>query len=111
MDKKKTKSSMTLIGKRRHYITIQAPTRTSDNQGGWVTTWADSDSDWVRAVFLSGSRVLDAGGVQYKRAVEFTMRDRTITEANRIVFEGENYSIYSILHSEKLDDLTILAYA
>lgn len=102
---------MVLIAKRRHYITIQTANRTSDNQGGWDTTWSDTDNDWVRAVFLSGSKVLDAGGVQYKRAVEFTMRDRAITEANRIVFESENYTIYSILHSEKLDDLKILAYA
>lgn len=102
---------MVLIGKRRHYITIQTATRTGDGQGGWVTTWSDSSNDWVRAVFLSGSKTLDAGGVQYTKAVEFTMRDRSITEANRIVFEGENYTIYSILHSEKLDDLKILAYA
>jgi hypothetical protein len=61
---------------------------------------------------------LDQGGVKYRLAVEFTIRkhedegtdEYTLTPGNRIVWNSENYTIHSVVPSEKLDDLTILAY-
>lgn len=103
---------MEKIGKRRNYITIEVATRTSDSQGGWTTTWTTSSSEWSRAVPLSQSRTLDQGGVKYKLAVEFTIRRGTVvTPANRVVWNSENYTIHSVVPSEKLDDQIILAYA
>jgi SPP1 family predicted phage head-tail adaptor len=102
---------MVLIAKRRNYITIEAVTRTSDNQGGWTQTWATSTSEWARAVPLSQSRTLDQGGIKYKMAVEFTIRRGTVvTPANRIVWNSENYTIHSVVPSEKLNDQIITAY-
>lgn len=102
----------TNIGRRRHYITVQVATRTSDSQGGYTTTWTDTYYEWARAVFLSGSRSLDDGGIRYKRAVEFTIREReyTLTPGMRIKWSSEYYTIHSILPSEKLNDLTVLTY-
>lgn len=102
------------IGRRRHYITIQVATRTPDNQGGWTVTWTDTYYEWARATFLSGSRVLDNGGIKYQRAVEFIIRERdtyTLTGEHRIKWDSNYYTIHSVLPSEKLDDLTVLAYA
>jgi len=102
---------MVLIGKRRDYITIEAATETSDSQGGSVQTWATSSSEWARAVPLSQSRTLDQGGIKYKLAVEFTIRrGTTVTPLNRIVWNSENYTIHSVVPSEKLDDQIIIAY-
>lgn len=101
------------IGGRRHYLTIQVATRTSDGQGGWVATWTDTYYEWASAKFLSGSRSLDAGGTIYRKAVEFEIRKRTdytLGTGHRIKWDDEFYTIHSVLPSEKLDDLKLLAY-
>jgi SPP1 family predicted phage head-tail adaptor len=103
-----------LIGSLRHYITIQTPTLTSDGQGGNTTTWTDSYEEWAGVKFLSGSRVLDSGGVRYRRAVEMTLRENNLydlTPANRIRWSGEHWTIHSVLPSEKLNMLKVLCYA
>lgn len=105
---------MVLTGKRRHYITIQSPTRTADGQGGYVTTWSTTSYEWSQARTLSQSRTLEAGGIQYRKAVEFLIRSTssyTLTTANRIVWEGENYTIHSIVPSHALNDYIVLGYA
>lgn len=101
------------IGKRRHYLTVQVATRTDDNQGGGVNTWTDTYYEWASARFLSGSRSLDNGGVIYRKAIEFEIRKRTdytLGTAHRIKWNDEFYTIHSVLQSEKLDDLKVLAY-
>ena len=101
------------IGKRRHYLTVQVATRTDDNQGGGVNTWTDTYYEWASAKYLSGSRSLDNGGVIYRRAVEFEIRKRTdyaLSTVHRIKWNNEYYTIHSVLPSEKLDDLKVLAY-
>lgn len=101
-------------GKYRHYCEIQTATRTSDNQGGWTSTWATAGYEWFRAVPLSQSRSLDNGGINYRIAVEFTGNKYSgfaLTTANRIVWNGDYYTIHSIVPSEKLDEITVIAYA
>jgi len=103
-----------VIGSLRHYITIQTPTRTSDGQGGYTTTWTDSYEEWAGVKFLSGSRVLDSGGVRYRRAVEILVRENNLyelTPENRISWNGEYWTIHSVLPSEKLNMLKVLCYA
>ncbi len=103
-----------VIGGLRHYITIQTPTRTSDGQGGHTTTWTDSYEEWAGVKFLSGSRVLDSGGVRYRRAVEILVRENNLyelTPENRISWNGEYWTIHSVLPSEKLNMLKVLCYA
>ena len=104
---------MVLISKRRNYIEIQTSTPTSDSQGGYTTTWATSSSEWARAVPLSQSRALDQGGVKYTSAVEFYANKYSgfaLTTAHRIVWNNENYTIHSIVPSEKLDEIKVIAY-
>ena len=101
------------IGGRRHYLTVQVATRTDDGQGGGENTWTDTYYEWASARFLSGSRSLDNGGVIYRKAVEFEIRKRTdytLSPDYRIKWNDEFYTIYSVLPSEKLDDLTVLCY-
>jgi len=100
-------------GRRKYYITIQSATRTSDGQGGWTIAWVDDDNDWAKAVTQSQSRSLDNGGINYNKAAEFTVRSRTdfvITTDMRIVWDSENYTIHSIVPSDRLDELKIIAY-
>ena len=101
------------IGKRRHYLTVQVATRTDDGQGGGENSWTDTYNEWASAKFMSGSRSLDNGGVVYRKAVEFEIRKRTdytLSVEHRIKWNDEFYTIYSVLPSEKLDDLVVLAY-
>lgn len=101
------------IGGRRHYLTVQVATRTDDGQGGGENTWTDTYYEWASARFLSGSRSLDNGGVIYRKVVEFEIRKRTdytLGVNNRIKWNDEFYTIHSVLPSEKLDDLKVLAY-
>jgi len=101
------------IGGRRHYLTVQVATRTDDGQGGGENSWTDTYYEWASAKFLSGSRSLDNVGVIYRRAVEFEIRKRTdytLGTGHRIKWNDEFYTIYSVLPSDKLDDLKVLAY-
>ena len=101
------------IGGRRHYLTVQVATRTDDGQGGRENTWTDTYYEWASARFLSGSRSLDNGGVIYRKAVEFEIRKRTdytLSPDYRIKWNDEFYTIHSVLPSDKLDDLKVLAY-
>ena len=102
-----------MIGKRRHYLTVQVATRTDYGQGGGENSCTDTYYEWASAKFLSGSRSLDNGGVIYRRAVEFEIRKRTdytLGTGHRIKWNDEFYTIYSVLPSDKLDDLKVLAY-
>lgn len=102
---------MALKSKRKYYITIQSPTDTSDSQGGGVISWTDLSNKWARVVISSQSRTLDQGGVKYKRAVEFTIREGTeVTVDNRIVWDSENYTIHSVVPSSRLGEQIIIAY-
>ena len=101
------------IGGRRHYLTVQVATRADDGQGGGENTWTDTYYEWASARFLSGSRSLDNGGVIYRKAVEFEIRKRTdytLSPDYRIKWNDEFYTIHSVLPSDKLDDLKVLAY-
>lgn len=105
---------MTPKGKYRNYCVIESANRTSDSQGGWTMTWSTAGSEWLRAIPVSQSRVLDQGGVKYTSAVEFYSNKYSgfaITTDHRIVWNSQNYTIHSIVPSEKLDENKIIAYA
>ena len=104
---------MKASGKKRHYCEIQTPTKTSDSQGGYTTSWAKSGNEWFDARPLSMSRTLEAGGLSYKMAVEFVgfkRSDLTLTPAQRIVWNSENYTIHSVVPDELLNEIRVLAY-
>lgn len=105
---------MVLKAKYRHYVEIQSATRTSDSQGGWTTSWANTTYEWMRAVSLSQSRTLDQGGIKYTLAVEFSANKYSgyaVTTDHRLVWDSKYFTIHSIVPSEKLDEIKILAYA
>lgn len=100
-------------GKRRNLVAIQKATRTADGQGGFTSAWTTEVNEWSRAVPLSESRTLDQGGVKYSMAVEFTIRKRPsfeLTTEHSILWNGTHYTIHSVVPSEKLDDMRIIAY-
>ncbi len=100
--------------RRKYYITIQVATRTSDSQGGYTTAWADTYYEWAVVNFLSESRILDQGGIKYTKSVHFEIRNRddyTLSEAHRIKWDSVYYTIHSVIPSQKMNNLIILAYA
>ena len=104
---------MVLAGKKRAYCTIQTPTDTNDSQGGGDITWTNSGTEWFQAKALSQSRTLELGGISYKMAVEFKgdkRSDLTLTPAQRIVWNSENYTIHSVVPNELLNEIIVIAY-
>ena len=104
---------MVLKAKYRHYVEVHTATRTSDGQGGYTSAWAKASDEWMRAVRVSESRTLDNGGIKYTHACEFYANKysgNTITEANRLVWDSINWTIHSIIPSDKLDEVKIIAY-
>jgi head-tail adaptor len=102
---------MVLSGELRNYLVVQSGTRTSDGQGGWTLVWGTVYSEWFKVTPLSMSRTLDEQGVKYRSAIELICRYRSdLTSANRITWNFENYTINSVVPTEKLDYLKILAY-
>lgn len=100
-------------GKYRNYVTIKVATRTSDGQGGYTTVFSTDRYEWMKATPLSMSKTLEQGGIKYQKAVEFTCRyndDEPVTVADMIVWNDENYKIFSVLPDEKNEYIKILAY-
>ena len=106
---------MVLKGEYRHYVQIYAATRTTDNQGGYTSTWTSAGYEWMKVTPLSESRSLDRGGIKYVKAIECYANKYsslyTLTEANRLYWNSEYYTIHSIVPSGKLDEIRIIAYA
>ena len=108
---------MVMIGDRKKYVTIQVATRTSDGQGGYTTSWTSTYYEWAQVTYLSGSRVLDSGGVNYRVSAELIMRKRldtpvvyTLSVDHRLYFDSSYWTIWSVIPIEN-DNLRVLVYA
>jgi SPP1 family predicted phage head-tail adaptor len=85
------------IGRLDRQIVIQRKTTTKDSEGGPVETWADLRTIWAGKEDRGGSKAFLAGAYRPETDSVFTIRyTENLTEADRIVYRGKNYSIISI---------------
>lgn len=83
----------------RHRIKIESITATRDQWGGVIETWGTFlDNVPAEVVPLSGREFIAAQAEQAGVTARITIRDLpSLTEAMRIVFDGEKYNIKTIL--------------
>lgn len=100
-------------GKLDRRITIQEPVISQDDYGEPVVTgWADVATVWAQVVPVSGREYFDATAVRAEKTTRFRIRWRSgLTEAMRIVYDGRNYDIRSIVELGRREGLEIRAEA
>ena len=96
----------------RELFTVQSYTRASDGEGGYTYTASTSADYWGDISPLSQSRALLELSLSFKKAVRiYTRYTDAITVNNKIIFDGEEYTIHSVLDIDtKKQYLKIIAY-
>lgn len=96
----------------RELFTVQTLTQTTDGEGGYTYAVSSSADYWGDISPLSQSRALMEMSLAFKKAVRIYTRYTTgITVDNKIVFDGETYTIHSVLDIDtKRQYLKIIAY-
>ncbi len=91
-------------GRMDQRVTLQRVTRTQDNIGGTVETWADIATVWARIVPMAGMEGPDAQRVNPQtrfRATIWWKGDPNgspyYTAADRLVWRGREYGIESVV--------------
>ncbi len=76
---------------------ILSVTRVSDGAGGMTETWGTATASVAcRVDFVNSAIQLSGGGIQpYSRMVMILPYDTVITEANRVKWNGDTYSVTS----------------
>ena len=92
-------------------VTIQSRGDVDDGFGQPQPTWPELDVVWAKVRRRFGREFLE-GGVQAEADIVFTIRHRTdVTHAMRIVYDGDNYDIVSIIEIGRKEGLEIAAKA
>jgi len=84
-------------GQMRYEALIRAETLADDGAGGSIKTWRDKFTIRCSATQKAGGEKWLQEDLRSPAHVEFTTRYRDdITEADQLVFNGEQYDIYSL---------------
>lgn len=93
-------------------ITIQRPVANQNAFGEPIITWTDVDAIWAEKRDMRGMERFAAQQVMAEVDAKFVIRYRSdVTPLNRIVFDGRNYDIASVLELGRREALEILAVA
>ena len=78
-------------------VLVYAPTRVSDGQGGYTTTFALQSTVWGDLRPDNKSREIDESELQFdQRAVLYIRYGITINENYEVEVEGSRYTIHSV---------------
>jgi len=89
---------MVIIGDLRHVIQVIGKTITKDEYGAETTVWANKIRLRAGRKYVGGDKTIDNKEVFNSQRIVFTTLYRnTITENDRIEFNGKKYSINSIV--------------
>ena len=89
-------------------ITVQKPTKTENDIGGWVNNYDSLEwtfSCWASVLPVKGYKKLEHAKLGYDVQYEVEMRSRQVNPDGdcRIVYKGENYQISSIMIGDKVN--------
>jgi SPP1 family predicted phage head-tail adaptor len=87
------------IGALRHRVTFENLALTSDAIGGKVHIWTPVATVWARYEPQRAREIFSEHYLENEETALFTIRYRTdITPKMRVIFEGKQYDIQSIIH-------------
>ena len=86
-----------MIGKLKHRITIEQPSRTADTYGGYTETWTTLVTVWAKIEPTKGLDRFFAHKVEHITTHKITIRERDdITSKMRISFDQRYFYIKGI---------------
>lgn len=89
------------IGSLRHRVAIQTRTDVADGMGGKTSSWATVATVWAKIEPLSAREQFFAGKTDHRITHRITMRPRTITHAQRLVFGARTFQIHGVRELEE----------
>jgi len=99
-------------GKLRHPVTIQTPTRTKDDLGGYTETWATLTETWAWVSPVSGAYAERLVGAKVAAATTHLITIRYVagvTTSCRIVFGTRTFDVRGISNLDERDKTLMLA--
>ena len=82
----------------RKTVIIQSVAETADGQGGFTSVWSTFLTVQAEIDYMDGSEAMDAGRLGISQMIKLTFRyEAGITEKMRVVYNGDNMPIKSIV--------------
>lgn len=90
-----------MIGRLRHFLTIEAPEESDDGSGGVTVAWTPTGAAWAKLSPLTASEsfVRDREGALRRWRITLRYRD-DVTPACRFVSDGRRFAIESVVDRE-----------
>jgi SPP1 family predicted phage head-tail adaptor len=97
-------------GKLRHRVTLQGRSVSQDaSTGEGTVTWSDIDTVWAQVRPLSAREFISGRAELQEVSTEVVMRYRDDVDASdRATWGTHTYDIVSVIHDERLTQLTLL---
>ncbi len=90
-----------MIGRLRHFLTIEAPEESDDGAGGVTVTWAPIGAAWAKLSPLAAVEGLSRDREMAVRRWRITLRYRDdVTPACRFLCDGRHFAIDSVVDRE-----------
>ena len=87
-----------MIGRLRHFLTIEAPEETADGAGGVTVAWTPIGAAWAKLSPLTAGEGLARDREMMVRRWRITLRYRDdVTPACRFVCEGRRFAVESVV--------------
>ena len=87
-----------MIGRLRHFLTIEAPQETADGAGGVTVAWTPIGAAWAGIAPLNAGEALARDREVAVRRWRITLRYRDdVTPACRFLYEGRRFAIDSVV--------------
>ena len=107
----KTKGDHIQVGELNHRITFESASVSTDGMGGITPSWSTNVTLWANVSVLKGKELDEIEGTKGKVYVKCILRyTSAVNDDDRMVFNGENYEIISVLQ-EDLDKFKTVIYA
>jgi SPP1 family predicted phage head-tail adaptor len=89
----------------RQTIVIQSVVETPDGQGGFTDAWSTFVTVEAEVEYMDGSEAIDAGRLGVHQLIKLVFRyEAGITEKMRVVFNGDNMPIRSVVNVAGRDE-------
>ena len=100
---------MSAIGRLKHLVSLQKPTRTTDTGGGQAITFTTVAQIYVDIRPVSGKEAYEQGQLKETRTAEITTRYRDVLDTSfRILFGTRAFNIKHIKNVDERNKIFVL---
>lgn len=84
-------------GRLREQVAIQAYTEAADSYGQLIKTYTTRETVRAEVKQLEGTEEDQGGQYQGRQTLRFVMRDTTLTQLDRLTWNGNDYEIIEVI--------------